>query len=71
MNEFYPHELAVGDVYFTPFLAIFVLSFFAAFITTAVLNKFRLSRFFYAQQYVFLSIMVLYAILIDRYFIRF
>ena len=71
MSENYPHELAIGDVYFTPFLAIFLLSFFATLFTVVLLNKLKLARYFYAPQYVFLAIMVLYALLIDRYLIRF
>jgi hypothetical protein len=71
MSELYPHELSLGDVYFTPILAIFVLSFMAALITVVIFNKLKISRLFYAKQYVFLSIMVLYAVLIDSYFIRF
>ena len=71
MKQLYPHELSLGDVYFTPFLAIFVLSFLATLVTVVILNKLKLSRFFYAQEYVFLSILVLYALFIDKYFIRF
>jgi hypothetical protein len=71
MSNPYPHELAIDDVYFTPFLAIFALSFFATLLTVMLLNKLKLSRYFYAPQYVFLAIMVLYALLIDRYLIRF
>jgi len=71
LTETYPHELSIGDVYFTPFLAIFLLSFFATLVTVIVLNKLKLARYFYAPQYAFLAIMVLYALLIDRYLIRF
>jgi len=71
VNKSYPHELAIGDIYFTPFLAVFALSFFATLVTVVILNRFKFSRYFYAPQYVFLAIMVLYALLIDRYIIRF
>jgi len=71
LSENYPHELSIGDVYFTPFLAIFLLSFFVTLLSVIVLNKMKLSRYFYAPQYTFLAMMVLYALLIDRYLIRF
>jgi len=71
LNENYPHEISIGDVYFTPFLAIFLLSFLATLSTVIVLNKIKLSGYFYVPQYTFLAIMVLYALLIDKYLIRF
>jgi hypothetical protein len=71
MNNLYPHELAIGDVYFTPLLAVFALSFTATLITTIILNKLKLSRYFFLPEYVFMAIMVLYTLLIDKYFIRF
>ncbi len=67
----YPHELAVGDVYFSPILLVASLSFLAAMVTVMVLNKLKLSRFFYAPPYVFMAIMTLYMILIDRFWIKF
>jgi len=67
----YPHELAAGDVYFSPMLLVVTLSFFAAVVTVMVLNKLKLSRFFYAPPYVFMAIMTLYMVLIDRFWIKF
>jgi len=67
----YPHELQFGDVYVTPVLIVVVIAFVASVITAMILNKTRVVRFFYATQYVFLAIMVLYIILIDRFWIRF
>jgi len=66
-----PHELAVGDVYFSPLLPVLFLSFLAALVTVMLLNKLKLSRWFYAPSYVFIAIMVLYMILIDRFWITF
>ena len=70
MNS-YPHELQIGDVYFSPWLAVLSLAFVLALITVLILNKLKISRLFYAHSYVFLAIMVLYMILIDRFWIRF
>jgi hypothetical protein len=71
MNPPYPHELSIGDVYFSPVLAVIVLAFFASIITVGLLNKLKLSRWFYAPSYVFMAIMLLYMVLIDHYWIKF
>jgi len=71
MSSIYPHELQIGDVYFAPFLIVFIMAFFLAVFTTMLLNKVGVARFFYAHAYVFLAFMVLYALVIDQYFIRF
>ncbi|WP_201352611.1 DUF1656 domain-containing protein [Hydrogenimonas urashimensis] len=67
----YPHELQLGDIYFSPWLPALSLAFLLALITALLLNRLKLSRFFYAHSYLFLAMMVLYLILIDRFFIRF
>jgi len=70
MNS-YPHELSVGDVYFSPMLLVVVLAFIAAGITVLILNKMKLSRYVYAPPYVYVAIMVLYMVLIDAFWIKF
>lgn len=71
MTNPYPHELSLGDVYFSPLLLVIVLSFLAAGITVIVLNKLKLSRFILAPSYVFIAILSLYIVLIDTFWIRF
>ena len=71
MNNPFPHELSIGDVYYSPILSVTVLSFLAALITVMLLNKLKLSRYFYAPSYVFIAIMALYMVLIDTYWIKF
>lgn len=71
MTNPYPHELSLGDVYFSPMLLVLILAFFAAGITVIVLNKLKLSRFIAAPSYVFIAIMALYMVLIDTFWIRF
>lgn len=66
-----PHELSAGDVYFSPMLLVVVLAFVAAALTTLLLNKLKLARYIYAPAYVFLAVMTLYAILIDKFWIKF
>jgi hypothetical protein len=67
----YPHELQLGDVYITPVIVVLALGFFSALFTGWILNKTKLARYFYITEYVFLAIMVLYVILIDKFLIRF
>ncbi len=67
----YPHELSLGDVYYSPLLLVALLAFIAALITVTLLNKFKLTRYFYAPAYVFVAIMSLYALLIDAVWIQF
>ena len=66
-----PHELSVGDVYFSPILSVIVLAFFAAAFTAMIANKLKFARYIYAPAYVFLAIMTLYVVLIDRFWIKF
>lgn len=71
MQNPYPHELTLGDVYYSPLLLVIILSFLAAVVTVLILNKLKLSRFFFAPSYVFVSITVLYMVLIDTFWIKF
>ncbi len=71
MSNGYPHELSVGDVYFSPMLLVVVLAFLATGVTAIVLNKLKLSRYVYAPSYVFLAMMALYMVLIDTFWIKF
>jgi hypothetical protein len=67
----YPHELQFGDVYVTPILIVLFLAFFLTLFSVIFLNKTRLAKWFYMPQYVFLSMMILYSLFIDKFFIRF
>ncbi len=67
----YPHELSLGDVYFSPILPVVILAFLMAVFTVGILNKLKLSRYFYAHSYVFISIVIFYILLIDLYWIKF
>ncbi len=71
MSNSYPHELSLGDVYFSPILPVVIIAFLMAVITVKILNKLKLSRYFYAHSYVFISIVIFYILLIDLYWIKF
>jgi len=67
----YPHELSVGDVYYSPLILVALLSFLAALVTVMALNKLKLTRYLYAPSYVFIAILALYMVLIDTFWIKF
>ncbi len=71
MGSNFPHELSIGDVYFSPVLAVITLAFFASVMTVMVLNKLKIARYFAAPAYVFVAIMTLYMVLIDTFWIKF
>lgn len=66
-----PHELAVGDVYFSPFLLVVIYAVIATWISVGILNKTRLSRLIAFPSLTFLAITLLYVVAIDAFFLRF
>ena len=70
MMEHFPHELAMGDVYLSPLLAVVILAFFAAAITAILFNKLRFAQYIVYPSLSFLSIMVLFVVVIDRFLIK-
>ncbi|UJZ95329.1 DUF1656 domain-containing protein [Photobacterium damselae subsp. damselae] len=65
-----PHELSMGDIYYSPVLLVVVLSLLATWITVVILNKTRLSRFIAYPSLTFLAIMVFYVVVIDTFYIQ-
>ena len=55
-----PHELYVGEVFFPPMLVDAALGLLAALITARLLNRFRLSRYFYHPPLVLIALTVIY-----------
>ena len=56
----FPHELYVGEVFFPPLLLDAVLGLAAAWLTARLLNRFRLSRYFYHPPLVLVALAVIY-----------
>jgi len=71
MTNPFPHELSIGDVYYSPLILVAFLAFLAALVTVMVLNKLKLTRYLYAPSYVFIALMALYVVLIDTFWIKF
>ncbi len=66
-----PHEFAIGGVYVPPLLVASVLGTIAAAVTARLLNRVRLSRYFFYPPAVFLALMIIYTLLFDTLLIPF
>ncbi len=64
-----PQEFTLGDVYLPPMLVAGFLGLLATVITTRMLNRHRLSRFFASPSLSFIAMLVLYTITIGTLFI--
>jgi hypothetical protein len=66
-----PHEFAIGGVYMPPLLIAGVLGTIAAAVTARLLNRVRLSRYFFYPPLVFLALMIIYTVLFETHLIPF
>ncbi len=64
-----PIEFAIGGVYFPPLLIASILGVVAAVLTAVLLNRYRLSRFFFYPPLVFLALAVIYTGVIGTFVI--
>ena len=64
-----PHEFTIGGVYVPPLLIAGLLGAIAAVVTARLLNRYRLSRYFFYPPLVFLSLMVIYTVFIGTFII--
>ena len=64
-----PSEFAIGGVYFPPLLIASILGVAVTMLTAALLNRYRLSRFFFYPPLVFLALAVIYSGLISIFII--
>jgi len=64
-----PSEFAIGDVYLPPLLIATLLGLVLAWLTAHLLNRFRLSRFFFYPPLVLLAFAVIYTVLIGTFVI--
>lgn len=65
-----PHEFAIGEVFMPPLLVASLLGLLAAMVTAHLLNRYRLSRFFFYPPLVFLSLMIIYTVLIGTFILK-
>jgi len=59
-----PGEFAIGGVYMPPLLIAAILGTIAAVVTARLLNRYRLSKYFFYPPLVFLALMIIYTVLI-------
>jgi hypothetical protein len=64
-----PHELNIGGLYLPPILVTAMFGVVAAVVTARLLNRYRLSEYFFYPPLVFLALMVIYTVLIGTFII--
>jgi len=67
--DWVPSEFAISGVYFPPLLIASIMGVAAAALTALLLNRYRLSRFFWYPPLVFLALAVVYSGLIGTFVI--
>ena len=68
MNQI-PHEFAIGGVFMPPLLVASFFGTIAAVVTARLLNRYRLSRYFFYPPLVFLALTAIYTVLIGTFII--
>jgi hypothetical protein len=64
-----PHEFAIGGVYMPPLLVAGLLAALLTVLTAHLLNRYRLSIYFFYPPLVSLSMMVIYTVFIGTYIV--
>jgi hypothetical protein len=67
--KYIPHEFTIGGVYFPPLLIAGILGVTLAILTAMLLNRFRLSRYFFYPPLVFVALAAIYTVIIGTFFI--
>ena len=67
--HYIPKEFTIGGVYFPPLLIAGILGVAAAVLTVILLNRYRLSRYFFYPPLVFVALAVIYTGLIGTFII--
>jgi hypothetical protein len=65
-----PHEFAIGGVYLPPLLVASFFGVIASVITFRLLNRYRLSKYFFYPPLAAVSLMVIYTLLIGIFIIK-
>jgi hypothetical protein len=68
MNQI-PHEFAIGGIFMPPLLVAGILGAIAAVITAHLLNRYRLSMYFFYPPLVSLALMIIYTVFIGTFII--
>ena len=65
-----PSEFIIGGVYFPPLLIAGLLGCVAAWLTTQLLNRYRLSRFFAYPPVVLVALAVIYTVAVGTFVVK-
>ena len=68
--SFIPHEFAIGGVYMPPLLIAAIFGTIAAVVTARLLNRYRLSRYFFYPPLVFVALAIIYTVFIGTFIIK-
>jgi len=64
-----PSEFAIAEVYFPPLLIASLIGLLLAWLTALLLNRLRLSRYFFYPPLVLLALAIIYTVLIGTFII--
>ena len=64
-----PHEFAIGGVYLPPMLIAAILGVLGSILSARLMNRYRLSRYFFYPPLVMLAMMPVYTVLIGTFII--
>ena len=68
--NYMPHEFAIGGVYVPPLLIAAILGTIAAVAMARLLNRYRLSRYFFYPPLVFVALAIIYTVFIGTFIIK-
>jgi hypothetical protein len=66
-----PHEFAIGGIYMPPLLIAAILGTIAAVVMARLLNRYRLSRYFFYPPLVFVALATIFTVLFGTVLISF
>lgn len=69
--HFVPSELAIGGVYVPPLFILGILGTISATLTARLLNRFRLSIYFFYPPLVFVALVIIYTVFFGAVMIPF
>lgn len=65
-----PSEFAIGGIYLPPLFVVCFLGILLAYWTSSLLNRYRLSRYFFYPPLVFLALSFIYSVVLGTYVVR-
>ena len=68
--DYIPSEFSFYGIYLPPLLVASLLGMVAAMVTARVLNRYRLSRYFFYPPLVFIALMVIYTAVIGTVVVK-